>query len=78
MGTGGCTSTTGAAAPTARMAPVPGGRIAPNWLTPNMPRLDTVKVPASRGGASARGARAVRLRGCEGLDSADMPGTMPA
>ena len=48
MGTGGCTSTTGAAAPTARMAPVPGGRIAPNWLTPNMPRLDTVKVPASK------------------------------
>ena len=37
--------TTGAAPPTARMAPVPGGRMAPNWLTPNMPRLETVKVP---------------------------------
>ena len=37
--------TTGAAPPTARMAPVPGGRMAPNWLAPNMPRLETVKVP---------------------------------
>ena len=42
---GGGAWTTGAAPPTARMAPVPGGRMAPNWLTPNMPRLETVKVP---------------------------------
>ena len=29
----------------ARMDPVPGGRMASNWATPNMPRLEMVNVP---------------------------------
>eukprot|EP00968_Pinguiococcus_pyrenoidosus_P000890 scaffold48_cov311-Pinguiococcus_pyrenoidosus.AAC.85 len=29
----------------ARMEPVPGGRMASNWLTPNIPRFEMVNVP---------------------------------
>ena len=41
------------AAPTAMMAPWPGGRMASKRSTPNMPRVDKVKVPG--GGEKGKG-----------------------
>lgn len=38
----------GVLAAMARMDPVPGGKIASNCCTPNIPRLEMVKVPAMK------------------------------
>ena len=41
-------TTLGVEAAMARMDPVPGGRMASNCWTPNIPRLEMVKVPRKR------------------------------
>lgn len=48
-------TTVGLDAPTARMAPWPGGRMAPKVSTPIMPRFEMVKVPDEYLPVRARG-----------------------
>ena len=50
-----CCTKVGVEAATAMMAPVPGGRMETKLLTPNMPRLETVKVPPISLGLSLPG-----------------------
>lgn len=52
-----CSTAVGVEAATARMAPVFGGRMDTKVETPNMPRLEMVKVPAGGWGVRAERAR---------------------